>query len=224
MAATAFSEGIRFLSAQETQQAPVVAQQVQETPPVTPRGPTLEATNGSKIDASHATIPGDLPFQFGKADGGSLIEMPGINVTKTEKGWEINTAANTNREFPPPPEYLATMSLPELKAVMQANVAELRDLQRQFDNDFFEPGHKYPEREKAAAVYEKYKAIYNKDFSQKSLDLASAALIRIGSVSNLSRDANLGGQVVYHKMFVGPRPAEVAALFLETLLTNLPNG
>jgi hypothetical protein len=43
-------------------------------------------------------------------------------------------------------------------------------------------------------------------------------------VSNLSRDANLGGQVVYYKMFVGPRPAEVAALFLETLLTNLPNG
>lgn len=219
-AAALLSEGIRFVYGQEKQDAPVAAQA-----PTTPqRGATLEATNGSKIDASGAVIPGDLPFQLGKADGGSLIDMPGLVATKTENGWSITPAANSEKSFPAPPDNLAKMSSTELKQAMQALIGELRTLQRQFDDEFFEPGHKYPGHEKADAVLQKYAATYKTEFSQKAFDLASAALSRIGRLSNLSRDANYGGSVVYHKMFVGPRPADGAATFLETLEGHLPAG
>jgi hypothetical protein len=47
---------------------------------------TLEATRESIIDASRAVIPGDLPFQFARADNGSVISMAGITVTRKPDG------------------------------------------------------------------------------------------------------------------------------------------
>lgn len=59
---------------------------------------TLEAINRSKINASGAMIPGDLPFQFAKADSDSIIHMPGIRVTKKEDGSILVEPGNIGSE------------------------------------------------------------------------------------------------------------------------------
>jgi hypothetical protein len=81
------------------------------------RGPTLEATNGSRIDATGAIIPGDLPFQFGKADGGSVIDMPGTVVTRREDGSITIEPGKipVNRTFPPPTGEFSNLSNDEMR-------------------------------------------------------------------------------------------------------------
>lgn len=83
-------------SEQPTQRVDDIA--AASTQPV--RGPTLEATNKSKIDATGAEIPGDLPFQFGRAENNSIIDMPGIKVTKTDKGYTFTTPRSTGFQRP----------------------------------------------------------------------------------------------------------------------------
>jgi hypothetical protein len=56
--------------------------------------PTLEATRDSTIVASGAVIPGDLPFQFARADSGSVISMAGIKVIKKQDGSFLVTPGN----------------------------------------------------------------------------------------------------------------------------------
>lgn len=96
-------------------------------PPV--RGPTLEATNKSTIDATDAEIPGDLPFQFGRADNNSLIDMPGIRVTRTDKGYTITPAEHVNRRFPAPTGKFASMSALELRRCIEITVDDLHRFQ-----------------------------------------------------------------------------------------------
>lgn len=100
------------------------------------RGPTLEATNKSKIDATGAQIPGDLPFQFGRADNNSLIDMPGITVTKTDKGYTVVPSGNVNRQFPAPTGEFASMSVPELRHHIEITVGDLREFQDEFNKNF----------------------------------------------------------------------------------------
>jgi hypothetical protein len=47
-----------------------------------PRRPTLEANTGGHISARGAQIPGDLPFQFGRAESGGRIMMDGIKIVR----------------------------------------------------------------------------------------------------------------------------------------------
>jgi hypothetical protein len=182
-----------------------------------PRGPTLEATNRSTIDATGATIPGDLPFQFGRADSDSLIAMPGIKVTKTDGGWEVTLPENVNYHFPsPPPEY-AAMPTPELRRQLQATANDLRAFQLQFTAAFRQV---LPDIAKANEVGETYRAEYEKRFLEPSFSLASAAMSRIGTIT-LPKTANSGSQIVYYKKFVGPTAAGDAATFLEALSEGL---
>jgi hypothetical protein len=189
------------------------------------RAPTLEATNKSKIDATGAQIPGDLPFQFGRADNNSLIDMPGINVTRTDDGFTV-TSGNVNRQFPAPTGEFASMLVPELRRRIQITVSDLRQFQEDFNRNFFEPNRKWPSEAKAKTVLARYGALYDQKFSRITFSLASAALSKIGTIdgSEMSREARDGGNIVYHGKFVGPDPAERAAAFLELIENKLPQN
>jgi hypothetical protein len=128
------------------------------------RGPTLEATNKSKIDATGAEIPGDLPFQFGRVENNSLIDMPGIKVTKTDKGYTV-TPENVNRQFPAPTGEFAGMLVPELRRRIEIAAGDLRQFQDEFNENFFEPNHKWPSEEKAKTQLGKFSALYEEKFA-----------------------------------------------------------
>jgi hypothetical protein len=96
IAAISLTEALRFIKNREFPNHPASTSDA----PIS-RRPTLEATNKSVIDATGATIPGDLPFQFGRADNNSVIDMPGITVT-TKDGITTVTPGHLNRRFPPP--------------------------------------------------------------------------------------------------------------------------
>jgi hypothetical protein len=187
------------------------------------RGPTLEATNKSKIDATGAEIPGDLPFQFGRAENNSLIDMPGIKVTKTDNGYVV-TSENVNRQFPAPTAEFASMLVPELRRRIKITAGDLRQFQEEFDKNFFEPNRRWPSEEKARTLLTKYGTLYEEKFSGITFSLASAALSKIGTIdgSEMSPEARDGGNIIYHGKFVGPDPAKRAAAFLELLEKKLP--
>ncbi|MCS3449557.1 MULTISPECIES: hypothetical protein [Bradyrhizobium] len=182
------------------------------------RGPTLEATNNSTIDASGATIPGDLPFQFGKADQNSLLSMPGAKVTKTENGWQITPPENITFEFPAASPKYAAMTLPDLKRELLTTANSLRLLQNKYTASFREARSDTTNFRNFADAF---RSEYEKNFAERSFALASAALSKLGPVT-LSQSATNGGAVVYYKKFVGPTPAGDAASFLEALSEKLP--
>jgi len=210
LAAISLTEALRFIKIREF---PTVAEA-----PAVRRGPTLEATNRSTIDASGATIPGDLPFQFGRADNDSLIAMPGVKVTKTDNGWQVSPPENVNYNFPAPPAKYAVMPIPELRRQLQSTANELRVFQNQYTVNFRQS---VPDTTKMREVIDAYKTDYDKRFSELSFSLASAAMSRIGMIT-LPKAASSGGQIVYYKKFVGPTPAGDAATFLEALSERLP--
>jgi hypothetical protein len=181
-----------------------------ETPTAQPssRGPTLEATNNSTIDATGATIPGDLPFQFGRADKDSLIAMPGIQVTKTENGWEIRPPENINVQFPPPPANYASIPTPQLRRELQSTANELRVFQTQYTADFRQA---VSDTAKLDVVMGTYRADYEKKFSELSLSLASAALSRIGTLK-LPKSANSGGRLCITRNLLGQLQPEMLPL------------
>jgi hypothetical protein len=184
------------------------------------RGPTLEATNKSVIDASGAAIPGDLPFQFARADNNSLIAMPGVQVTKTGNGWQI-TPGNANLQFPAAPMRFALMSTLELKRQLRDTAHNLRHIQDQFTAEI---GRAVPDRTNVSEVFKKYTEMYEDKFSSLAFSLASAALPRIGMLSTIPRKAASGGQLLYYKRFHGPAPAGDIAAFLDLLSDQLPPG
>jgi len=215
---------IQFLKSSKTPEK--VAGPV-EAAPSAKRGPTLEATNDSKIDATGAVIPGDLPFQFGKADSGSLIDMPGVVVTQRGDGIiTISPPAHTNRTFPPPTGEFTKLSSSELSEQIHATVSDLRHFQEVFNGDINGIDRNLPKAEigeKWNAVGNKYSLLYKDRFSKRALSLASEALVKIGTVegSSMSPSAREGGTIVYHGMFVGIRAAGEAADFLEMLAREL---
>jgi hypothetical protein len=212
LAAISLTEALRFIKVREFPPA-VEARAV-------PRGPTLEATNRSAIDASGATIPGDLPFQFGNADNNSIIEMPGIVVTKNGDGsMSISPGHNVSREFPAPTGEFATMPIPELRKSLNSTATDLRHLQDDFSKEFSTAIKSLPDHSQVEVVSTKYVNLYEERFSKTALSLASAALSKIGSIdgADMPRQAQLGGSVVYFAKFVGPMPGQEAAGFLEYL-------
>src|SRR5229473_7018036 len=99
------------------------------------RGPTLEATRNSKIDATGAVIPDDLPFQLGRADDGSIIDMPGLVITRREDGTILMMpgAIPVNRSFPPPTGEFSSLSNDEMRDRARAAAASLRDFQNRME-------------------------------------------------------------------------------------------
>ena len=181
------------------------------------RGPTLEATRSSKIDAAGATLPGDLPFQFAKADDNSLIDMPGIIVTKDDKGIiHVTPPSNTMRVFPPPTGEFSNFSAIDLINKTTETAADLRKLQSDFDREFFEPDRKWPDDKKARLIYDKYNNIFRDNLAKSSISIISEILSRIASVEIPAEEAH-GSTIILHGILVGPNPALAAAAFLEAI-------
>jgi CspA family cold shock protein len=155
--------------------------------------PTLEITNKSAIDASRATIPGDL--------------------TKTDNGWQTKP----HLQFPAAPTRFTLMSTPELKRQLHYTAHDLQRIQDQFTTEIGKAG---PDR--TSAVLKKYTTMYEEQFSTLAFSLASAALPRIGMLSNVPRRATSGGQLLYYKTFPGPTSAGDIAAFLDLLSSRLP--
>jgi hypothetical protein len=181
-------------------------------------GPTFEATNNSTIDARKAKIPDDLSFRIARADDHSLIAMQGLEVTKTGDGWQLKPG-NAEIQFPYPPMLYANMPTPVLRRKIEATANELREFQTRYTAEL---KLAISDTAKMKAISETYRSDYDKEFSELSFSLASAALNRIGAIPGISRPASSGGQIVYYKKFVGPTPASDAAAFLDFLSNKLP--
>jgi hypothetical protein len=214
IAAISLTEALRFIKNREFPRQPAT---VSSAP--TPRGPTLEATNKSIIDATGASIPGDLPFQFGRADNDSLIAMPGIQVTKTGTGWQISPG-QANLQFPAAPPEFAFIATPELRQRLRDTANSLRQMQEQFTSEFRAA---IPDNEKVRDVGKRYADLYDRQFAEIAISLSAAAMARIGTLSDLPRAADNGGQIIYYKKWVGPTPGGNAAEFLDLLSVRLPN-
>ena len=158
-----------------------------------PAQPTLETTTMSAIDASRATIPGDL--------------------TKTDNRWQTKP----NLQFPAAPTRFTLMSTPEIKRQLQYTAHDLQRIQDQFTTEM---GKASPDR--ISAVLKKYATMYEEQFFKLAFSLASAALPRIGMLSNVPRRAASGGQLLYYKLFPGPTSAGDIAAFLDLLSSRLP--
>ena len=148
--------------------------------------PTLEI-NKSAIDASRATIPGDL--------------------TKTDNGWQTKP----HLQFPAAPTRFTLMSTPELKRQLHYTAHDLQRIQDQFTTEIGTSG-----------ALKKYTTMYEEQFSTLAFSLASAALPRIGMLSNVPRRAASGGQLLYYKTLPGPTSAGDIAAFLDLLSSRLP--
>jgi hypothetical protein len=190
------------------------------------RPPTLEATRSSTIDASHAIIPGDLPFQFGKADDHSVIAMPGTTVTRKNDGTILVTPGSTPTSFPPPTGEFSSSSNSSLNVRAQKLSAELRELQARADEDF----KKLKRNESGGigdadfkALIDPYASEYRTKLAPEALSLASEFLNRLGSVTPTTFSVGNGAQMILYKTFAGPRPASDAADFLDYLRQRLPN-
>lgn len=183
------------------------------------RRPTLEATNNSTIAARDAKIPGDLPFQVGRADKDSLIDLSGSNFSKNPDGSITFTPGNPEFQFPAPTGEFAKLSTADLRKRLISTANDLENIQNQLDQDF-----RVAERTQAAfiGVYEKHRATLERYFDL-SHSLACAALAKIGKLSAIPAEAASGGILVYHRKFAGPKPAHGAAVFLSFLAAQLPH-
>jgi len=183
------------------------------------RPPTLEATRNSKIVATGAKIPGDLPFQFAKADDNSLITMAGLTVTKNEDGTISVVPGNELLEFPHPTDEFSSLSNSEIKIQLQQVCIDLVDLQERFfkDSSLFSENNGPPSNEDYNLLYQKYASEYNTEFSEKVLSLCSEILRRLKRVAPDTHSTTNGARIILRKAFVGPNPASDAAEFLEYL-------
>jgi CspA family cold shock protein len=134
-------------------------------------------------------------------------------LTKTDNGWQTKP----NLQFPAATTRFTLMSTPELKRQLQYTAHDLQRIQDQFTTEM---GKARPDR--ISAVLKKYATMYEEKFSKLAFSLASAALPRIGMLSNVPRRAASGGQLLYYKLFPGPTSARDIAAFLDLLSSRLP--
>ena len=109
------------------------------------------------------------------------------------------------------------MSTPEIKRQLQYTAHDLQRIQDQFTTEIGKAG---PDR--TFAVLKKYATVFEETFSTLAFSLASAAVSRIGMLSNVPRRAASGGQLLYYKIFTGPTSAGDIAAFLDLLSNRLP--
>jgi cold shock protein len=160
-----------------------------------PAQSALEITNESAIDASRATISGDLTM---------------------DNGWQTKQG-KADLQFPAAPTRFTLMSTPELKRQLQYTAHDLQRIQDQFTTEIGKAGS-----DRTSAVLKKYATMYEEKFSTLAFSLASAALPRIGMLSNVPRRAASGGQLLCYKIFPGPASAGDIAAFLDLLSSRLP--
>jgi hypothetical protein len=194
----------------------------------TMRRPTLEATRDSTIDASGAVIPGDLPFQFGRADSGSVISMRGTKVTRNEDGSFLVTPGSEPAQFPMPTGECSLISNDDLRILMIELINKLRGLQTRTDGNFNmlkrTEGGRIDENDFMSHC-ETYSLEYKTEFADIALSLASECLGRVGLVTiSANPNASMGGQLLLNKAFAGARPASAIADFLDCLQQKLSSS
>jgi hypothetical protein len=189
--------------------------------------PTLEATRSSTIDATGAIIPGDLPFQFGKADDHSVIAMPGATVTRKDDGTILVTHGSGPSQFPAPTGEFSVLSNDDLKLEAQKLCESLRDLQRRFNEDAGKLGRNKNGQIAEAdykAIYDRYATEYRTTSMLSALSLASEFLSRLKSATPTTPSASNGARMILYKAFAGSTPASDVANFLDYLGQQLPTG
>ena len=196
-----------------------------QNPPAPKRpGPTLEANTGGIINAEGAVIPGDLPFQFGRAETGGVIHMPGIQVTRKEDGsMTIGPSANPPPPlaFPEPPDNrFHRASDAELKQRARVIAAELRQFQERFTVAFRElPRLPLPkggvDDEVFRAFSKKWKAEYEQNHINEAYVLACEYLNRGHQLR-----ATRGATTLFYKSFAGPSAALEVADFLDAIAAD----
>ena len=214
IAAICLSEALRFIKEREFPSIlPSAHVAVQ-------RGPTLEATKNSTIDATGAVISGDLPFQFGRADNGSVISMRGAVVTRQGDGIVSLRAGATPVpvQFPPPTGEFSRFSNGQLKAREIKMSADLRDFQDQFTAEIQTlPRQDGTPNDIIRTVGDKYSMEYQQRFVEEGRSIASEMLARITKKSPGATFSGNGGMMLYYGSFAGPRAALDVAVFLDTL-------
>jgi hypothetical protein len=218
VAAICLTEALRFIKERELPPAKAA-----ETDSPASRGPTLEADSSGAINAPDAVIPGDLPYQFGKASTGGFINMPRIRVTRKDENTVEVTPGHAELNFPPPPEELVWLANEELRSRIHIAANDIRLLQREYSAQFDEDKKFLPDREPLKKTIEKYIGIYKTKYADEAFALAAAALNRIGTIQqpDISRAASSGGSLVYAKQFAGPSPGNDIAEFLDLLAKKL---
>jgi len=213
-------------------QRPEVTESVKTKSALEARGPTLEANTGGKIDATGAVIPGDLPFQFGKADTGGIIDIPGLVVTRQTDGSLLVEPGKqpVDRKFPAPTGKFSTLSATELTEKLRSAANELRVLDETHSKEFAALYEKYSPQtrpsEQLNAEWQKIAERHrpeNERYAKLAQSLASESLARIGSIdtASMSAQARSGGIFAFHGKFAGPHPAIETAEFLEALSKKL---
>ena len=198
--------------------------------PATARGPTLEASGNSTIDATGAIMPNNLPFQFARAADGSVVSMPGLVVTDNHDGtYTLNPGGNpVTLQFPSPTGEFSGLTNAELKAREIKAANDLRD----FQNRMMAEWRTLPRDPHAAGVphdvftafSQKYHGEYEKDFLGSARSLASEMMVRIvKAVPGASFPATSGMRDLYYGTFAGPRPALEVAEALDMLRQSIPD-
>jgi hypothetical protein len=198
------------------------------------RRSTLEATNRSVIDATGAEFPADLS-PFARADTDSLIDMPGVKVTRLpDGGLLVNPGgATTTRSFPPPTGEFSQFSTANLTEKLQEIIGALRALDAEQTPAYQEIMRKYAGQyvglpapkgmdDEWRALSDRYRPA-NTRFAKIAQSIASECMVRIGSLeaSAMSHAAQSGVGIVLQAKFAGPRPAFYAAEFLDALSRRL---
>jgi len=193
------------------------------------RGPTLEATDHSVIDATNATIPGDLPFQFGRAEGHSLIAMPGVTVTKNSDGtYSVIPPAQTNLSFPAPDGRFSKFSNPELKKEAALISAKFRQAQGEFLAAYQAAANR---DEKGQISDEDWRAFsvpldnkYRVDLVPAGFSIVCELLNRTSGNLQLSNGTiRIGAQDMYYRQVASAGHADKVADFIEFLLQKVPD-
>jgi hypothetical protein len=192
------------------------------------RGPTLEATGGGRINAQDATIPGDLPFQFGKADTGGIIDMPGINVTRQSDGsFSIQSSGKPiNRGFPAPTGEFRSFTDAELRQRAKAIAYDLRSFQKRFwaELQALPRDSKTGIDENIARPFsETWKLEYETKHINEAHSLVSEYLARGHAVKPSNDMESTGGLMLFYKSFAGPDAALRVAAFLDRLAGERQN-
>jgi hypothetical protein len=189
------------------------------------RGPTLEANTGGIINAQGATIPGDLPFQFGKVTMGGLIDMPGIKVTRKDDGtFSVQPSGEPiNRAFPHPTGEFQGFGDDQLRQKARSLAEDLRDFQQRFEIEF----RALPRSPKTGVAdadfqpfYEKWRLEFQGKYINEAHSLASEYLSRGHEITARDRTESSGGVTVLYKSFAGFDAASRAAAFLDCIASD----
>jgi hypothetical protein len=211
VAGICLTEALRFIAHRELSENPELS-----TTSSASRKPIFEATNRSEIITKDGTFTGEIPFQIGKADTDSKIDMTGV----------LWIGPNSPTKFPPPTGEFSGLSNEDLRAETYRASQEIRSFQLRYDDE----ARKLPLRgpfpqavdnhiAELQVIFSRYNLEYQSKFADLALSLASELLARTKSLDVVSANAPVGAHVILNRKFSGSNAAE----FLEAVAAKLPD-